>query len=189
MERLARAFGAGGAPPPQPTVLVTSRCFPETIAILESTPAVVVANPGPDPFEPAVLRRHASAAAGMLAFMPDCIDQEFLRGCPRLQVVGCALKGYDNVDVLACSAAGVRVTYVPRLLTEPTAELAVGLKRAHERAEWGSVYDAEGALTNRQLQKQRHQNEAALFQTVPATAPPLPGAKIITEPIAFTSLG
>ena len=87
----------------------------------------MVPNPEPTPFAPAVLARHARTADAVLAFMPDCIDRSFVAGCPALKVVGCALKGYDNVDVPACTEAGVRVTYVPSLLTEPTAELAVGL--------------------------------------------------------------
>lgn len=73
-----------------------------------------------------VLRR-AKDADAILAFMTDCIDAQFLMHCRRLRVVACALKGYDNFDRQACSAAGVWVTIVPDLLTEPTAELAVGL--------------------------------------------------------------
>src|SRR5262249_56375245 len=43
------------------------------------------------------------------------------------KVIACALKGFDNFDVEACTAAGVWVTIVPDLLTNPTAELAVAL--------------------------------------------------------------
>jgi len=42
-------------------------------------------------------------------------------------VVGCALKGYDNYDVEACTRHGVWITNVPDLLTIPTAELTIGL--------------------------------------------------------------
>ena len=41
--------------------------------------------------------------------------------------MACALKGCDNFDVEACTRSGIWVTIVPDLLTEPTAELAVGL--------------------------------------------------------------
>ena len=37
------------------------------------------------------------------------------------------MKGYDNIDVDAASERGIQVTIVPDLLTEPTAELAIGL--------------------------------------------------------------
>ncbi len=58
---------------------------------------------------------------------PIASTRSFLAGCPRLKIVACALKGFDNFDVEACTAAGVWVTIVPDLLTAPTAELAVGL--------------------------------------------------------------
>jgi phosphonate dehydrogenase len=73
-----------------------------------------------------VLRR-ARRADAVLAFMSDRIDRQFLAACPKLKVVACALKGFDNFDVEACADAGVWISIVPDLLTEPTAELAVGL--------------------------------------------------------------
>nr|WP_264755810.1 NAD(P)-dependent oxidoreductase [Klebsiella pneumoniae] len=57
----------------------------------------------------------------------DRVDADFLQACPELRVVGCALKGFDNFDVDACTARGVWLTFVPDLLTVPTAELAIGL--------------------------------------------------------------
>jgi phosphonate dehydrogenase len=62
-----------------------------------------------------------------MTFMPDRVDEAFLRACPQLRVVGCALKGYDNYDVEACTRHGVWITNVPDLLTIPTAELTIGL--------------------------------------------------------------
>ncbi|MCW3618652.1 hydroxyacid dehydrogenase, partial [Burkholderia cenocepacia] len=47
--------------------------------------------------------------------------------CPKLRVIGAALKGYDNFDVNACTRHGVWLTIVPDLLTIPTAELTIGL--------------------------------------------------------------
>ena len=65
--------------------------------------------------------------------MPDRVDAAFLKQCPRLKVIACALKGFDNFDVEACTDAGVWVTIAPDLLTNPTAELAVGLAIALAR--------------------------------------------------------
>ena len=59
--------------------------------------------------------------------------RQFLKACPRLKVIACALKGFDNFDVEACTDAGVWVTIAPDLLTNPTAELAVGLTIALAR--------------------------------------------------------
>jgi phosphonate dehydrogenase len=63
----------------------------------------------------------------MLAFMNDSVDEALLAACPELEIVACALKGYDNFDLEACRRHGVTVTIVPDLLTVPTAELTVGL--------------------------------------------------------------
>src|SRR5215510_8227671 len=59
--------------------------------------------------------------------MTDHVDVDFVVACPRVKVIACALKGVDNFDVEACTAAGVWVTVAPDLLTNPTAELAVAL--------------------------------------------------------------
>lgn len=66
-------------------------------------------------------------ADALMAFMPDRIDDAFLAACPNLKVVGAALKGYDNFEVAAFSERGVWLTFVPDLLTVPTAELSIGL--------------------------------------------------------------
>jgi phosphonate dehydrogenase len=93
----------------------------------------VVMNPGPDPWSTEVLTHHLSDADAMMAFMPDRMDREMLALAPRLRTIACALKGYDNFDLQACAERGVKVSFVPDLLTEPTAELAVGLAIAAAR--------------------------------------------------------
>jgi phosphonate dehydrogenase len=73
------------------------------------------------------LMHRLKQAHAMMAFMPDKVDDAFLQQCPNLKVVGAALKGYDNFDVEACTRHNVWFTIVPDLLTNPTAELAIGL--------------------------------------------------------------
>jgi phosphonate dehydrogenase len=109
-----------------PLVVLTNRVFPETRAALERV-ARVVANEQLEPWSHDQVIERCREAAGLMVFMTDCIDRRFLEQCPNLQVIGAALKGYDNIDVDAASERGIQVTIVPDLLTEPTAELAVGL--------------------------------------------------------------
>ena len=52
---------------------------------------------------------------------------------PPLDGCGRGAQGYDNIDVAACTARGIWVTYVEDLLTAPTADLAVGLLLALDR--------------------------------------------------------
>jgi len=107
-------------------IVVTNRVFPETLQLLQQYAEVDV-NDAVEPWPPAEVRTRCRNADGLLAFMSDRIDEEFLTSCPRLRVIGAALKGYDNIDVAAAEKAGVWVTVVPDLLTIPTAELTIGL--------------------------------------------------------------
>jgi len=109
-----------------PLVVLTNPTFPETRASFEGV-ARVSCNEGLEPWSHDEIAERCRYAAGIMAFMTDCIDRAFLERCPNLKVIGAALKGYDNIDVEAASERGVWVTIVPDLLTEPTAELAVGL--------------------------------------------------------------
>src|SRR5918993_4555707 len=110
----------------KPVVLVTNRIFPETEALLAAHARVIV-NRADEPWSPEEVQARCREADAVLAFMTDQVDAAFFAGCPRLKVVGAALKGYDNIDVAAAERAGVWVTIVPDLLTVPTAELAIGL--------------------------------------------------------------
>lgn len=109
-----------------PHILVTNWVYPETLERLAAI-GHVEANPDRAAWPQKEIIRRAADADAILAFMPDCVDEAFLSRCRRLRVVACALKGFDNFDVDACTAAGVWLAIVPDLLTEPTAELAVGL--------------------------------------------------------------
>lgn len=108
-------------------VVVTSRAFDSTLERLSAVADVVVSNESSQPWEADVLHGHATDAEAMLCFMTDTVSSTFLERCPQMRLVACALKGYDNFDLAACSAHGVAVTAVPDLLTAPTAELAVAL--------------------------------------------------------------
>lgn len=110
----------------KPVVVVTNRVFPETEALLAAHARVIV-NRADEPWSREEVQARCREADAMLAFMTDQVDAAFLTGCPRLKVVGAALKGYDNIDVAVAERAGVWVTIVPDLLTVPTAELAIGL--------------------------------------------------------------
>lgn len=110
----------------RPVVVLTHRVHPLILQMLTDT-CEVIANQTDSSLPASELRRRAADADALMAFMPDRITAEFLDACPRLQVVAGALKGYDNIDADACTERGIWLTRVEDLLTEPTAELAVGL--------------------------------------------------------------
>lgn len=106
-------------------VVVTARSFDETYRVLASAGLDVVKNGSEEPWSRDELISRARDAHAILAFMTDRCDRELLDSCPDLEVVACALKGFDNFDVDLCAERGIAVTAVPDLLTAPTAELAV----------------------------------------------------------------
>lgn len=113
-------------------IVVPNWIEPEIIARLEAV-GDVVANTELEPLAPDRFREVCRDASAVMAFMTESVDDDFLATCPDLEIVACALKGFDNFDVEACTRRGVLLTYVPDLLTEPTAELALGLMIALAR--------------------------------------------------------
>ncbi|HEX5138108.1 MAG TPA: NAD(P)-dependent oxidoreductase [Planctomycetota bacterium] len=93
----------------------------------------VASNPTRGSLPRAELTDLAATADALMVFMPDRVDAELLDRCPRLRIVAGALKGCDNIDVDACTERGVWVTVVPDLLTDATADMAVGLMLAVSR--------------------------------------------------------
>ena len=110
----------------KPTVILSNWVHPEVIDLLRAS-CDVVSNETCEALEKKELLSHCRDAFGLMAFMSERIDDSFLGECPNLRIVACALKGYDNFDVEACTRRGVWLTIIPGLLTAPTAELTVGL--------------------------------------------------------------
>ncbi|MDP2802458.1 MAG: NAD(P)-dependent oxidoreductase [Phreatobacter sp.] len=116
--------------PLSPVVVLTNWVHPEVLSHLRENlgqGCEVVANDSQEPLPPGELASRMARADAMMAFMTDCVDDAFLREAPKLKVIACALKGADNFDIDACMRHRVTVTFVPDLLTVPTAELTVGL--------------------------------------------------------------
>lgn len=110
----------------KPKIVLTHCVHPEVTALLAGYGEVIPNTTAETLTRDEILRRARDAAA-IMTFMPDSVDEAFLRACPQLRVVACALKGYDNFDFDACTRRGVWLTIVRDLLTIPTAELTVGL--------------------------------------------------------------
>ena len=107
-------------------ILITHRVHDEVADRLRAVGELDM-NMDIEPWPYAEICARAADASAMMGFMTDRVDMPFLDGAPRLKIIACALKGYDSYDVAACEEAGVWLSIVPDLLTEPTAELAIGL--------------------------------------------------------------
>lgn len=136
----------------RPKILVTNPIHAAVRARLETVGDVEM-NPQVEPWTAAELAERARGVHAVMGFMTDRVDAATLAGAPGLRVVACALKGFDNYDVDACTRAGVWVSIVPDLLTEPTAELAIGLSIALAR----NVLPGDALLRSRQFRGWRTQ--------------------------------
>ena len=90
-------------------------------------------NSGPEPFSHTELIENCEDADGVMVFMTERIDNDFLATCKNIKIIAGALKGYNNINVPECSRKNIPVTIVPDLLSEPTGELAIGLMLALAR--------------------------------------------------------
>jgi glyoxylate reductase len=73
---------------------------------------------------------HAAIAGAdaVVTLLHDRVDDAFLEAAgPQLRVVANVAVGYDNADVQACAARGVRFTNTPGVLTDATADIAFAL--------------------------------------------------------------
>ena len=72
-------------------------------------------------------------ADAVVTILTDRVDAAFLAAAPRVGIVANVAVGYDNIDVDACTARGIRVTNTPGVLTDATADLAIALLLATTR--------------------------------------------------------
>jgi glyoxylate reductase len=70
----------------------------------------------------------------LITMLTEKVDAELLAAAgPNLKIVANHAVGFDNIDVAACTAAGVLATNTPDVLTETTADTAFALLMAAAR--------------------------------------------------------
>jgi lactate dehydrogenase-like 2-hydroxyacid dehydrogenase len=116
----------------RPKVVVSRRIFPELVEAL-ATRYQVVDNQSDESLSAAGLSARLADADAALITGGDRIDPVLLAACPRLKVVSNIAVGYNNIDVPACTAAGVAATNTPDVLNEATADHAWALLLAAAR--------------------------------------------------------
>jgi glyoxylate reductase len=112
--------------------VVVARTLPDAgLALLDQRFEVEA---GGDRPPPGWLLEHARGAAAIVADPSVPVDGRFLDSVgDSLEVIANFGVGYDNIDVEAVRARGLRVTNTPDVLTNATAELAVALMLAAGR--------------------------------------------------------
>ncbi len=109
-----------------PRIVVTGRIPDSGLEILQSIGEVWAwGDDRPIPTE--VRNAQLADATAAVTLLTDQVDVAFLAAAPELQLVANVAVGYNNIDVEACTARGVTVTNTPGVLTDATADLAMGL--------------------------------------------------------------
>jgi glyoxylate reductase len=121
--------------------VVVAHTLPDAgLALLEARFQVEAGGARP---EPGWLRAHAAGAAALVVDPSVRVDGDLLDSAgSSLRVVANFAVGYDNIDVDAVRARGVRATNTPDVLTNATAELTVALMLAAARR----VVEADAAV-------------------------------------------
>ncbi|MFZ5508856.1 MAG: 2-hydroxyacid dehydrogenase [Pseudomonadota bacterium] len=116
----------------KPKIFIACETFPEVIAYL-APHCDIDEHRGEEGLQGAALAaRLADKDAAMLTTV-ERVDAGLLAACPRLKAVCNIAVGYNNIDVAACTAAGVMVTNTPGVLDDTTADLAWALILASAR--------------------------------------------------------
>ena len=117
-----------------PRVFVT-RCIPQCgLEKLEESVDCRVW-PGAMPPAPDELLEHASGCEGLVTLLSDRMDGDVMDAIgSQLKVIANYAVGYNNIDVDAATKRGIRVGNTPGVLTEATADIAVGLVLAAARS-------------------------------------------------------
>jgi gluconate 2-dehydrogenase len=117
---------------PRPTVLVARRIFPEVIERLRAHAEVRV-HDSDVALDPAGLTAALQGCDGVLVAGTEPVTADVLAACPQLKAVCSMAVGYNNIDLPACTAAGVVVSNAPGVLTQTTADFGFALMMATAR--------------------------------------------------------
>ena len=128
----------------KPKIAVTREIFEEALDVLRGH-FEVDSNQDDTPCEGAALAARLAGKDGALILASDRIDAAIIAACPRLKAVCNIGVGYNNIDVAACTAAGILVTNTPEVLNDTTADMAFALVLAAGRqVAKGDAYVRQG---------------------------------------------
>ena len=109
-----------------PKIVVTGRIPEPGIDLLKEV-GEVWAWIHDDPIPQDIRNDQLASADAVVTILTDTVDEAFLDAAPNVKIVANVAVGYNNINVPACHARGVTVTNTPGVLTDATANLAMGL--------------------------------------------------------------
>ncbi|NBS29620.1 MAG: D-glycerate dehydrogenase, partial [Actinobacteria bacterium] len=109
-----------------PKIVVTGRIPEPGIDLLKEV-GEVWAWTHDDPIPHGIRNEQLASADAVVTILTDTVDEAFLDAAPNVKIVANVAVGYNNINVPACHERGVTVTNTPGVLTDATADLAMGL--------------------------------------------------------------
>jgi len=116
----------------KPGILVSRKVFPEVLARLAEH-FEVDANQADVILGVEGLKARLAGKVGALTAVTDPVTAEVIAAAPSLKAVCNFAVGYNNIDLAACTRAGVMATNTPGVLDDTTADLAWALLMATAR--------------------------------------------------------
>lgn len=116
----------------KPKILVSREVFPEVICNL-SQHFEVDHNQSDQILGSDDLKARLSDKQGAMTAVTDLISADVIAAAPNLKAVCNFAVGYNNIDLEACTRAGVMATNTPSVLDDTTADLAWALLMASAR--------------------------------------------------------
>lgn len=108
-------------------VFVTQPIPKEAQHILKSNNIDLVINQN-TPLDRGILLDNVKNINGLFCTLNEKIDQQVLEAAgPELKIIGTCSVGYDHINLEECRKRNIQVGYTPGVLTDASAELAVGL--------------------------------------------------------------
>ena len=110
-----------------PDRIVVTRRVPQPALDRLREAADVWVSPHDRPLTADELREAAAGADALVTLLHDRVDDAVLEAAgPQLRCVANVAVGFDNIDVEAATRRGIQVTNTPGVLTEATADIAMG---------------------------------------------------------------
>jgi lactate dehydrogenase-like 2-hydroxyacid dehydrogenase len=79
------------------------------------------------------MQRNVAEVDYLFCTVADKVDASVIAAAKNLQMIATGAVGYNNIDVAACKARGIRVSNTPDVLTDTTADFAFALMMASAR--------------------------------------------------------
>ena len=107
-------------------VLVTRRLHRSALEELEKKCNVFL-HTGKIPIPKKILINKIKDVDGLICHPYDTVDKEVIKNAKNLKVISTFSVGFDHIDIDFAKSQGVKIGYTPEVLTNATAELAIGL--------------------------------------------------------------